>query len=128
MVIDASALLAILFDEPERDRMERVIAADTLRLVSSVSKFSASIALTKRHGPDACARLDRLLSEISATVVTFDAPQADIARAAFARYGAGRDVAALDWSACAAYALAMSEAESLLFAGGGLGQTDVEAA
>ena len=128
MVIDASALLAILFDEPERGRVEMAIAADTLRLVSSVSKLSAALKLTERRGPDAPARLDRLLSEINATVVPFDEPQADLARAAFDRYGAGRHVAALDWSACAAYALAQSEAESLLFAGGGLGQTDVEGA
>lgn len=128
MVIDASALLAILFDEPERERMERAIAADTLRLVSGVSKLSASLSLIRRHGPDAPARLDRLLSEIGATLVAFDEPQADLARAAFARYGTGRHAAALDWSACAAYALAVSEAESLLFAGTGLAQTDVEAA
>ena len=54
--------------------------------------------------------------------------QADIATAAFARYGRGRHEAALDWSSCAAYALSISEAESLLFAGGGLGSTDVEVA
>jgi ribonuclease VapC len=128
MVLDASALLAILFDEPERARMEEAIAADPLRLVSSVSKLSAALALTQRHGPDAPARLDRLLSEIGATVIAFDEPQADMAAKAFARYGRGRHPAALDWPACAAYALSISEAESLLFAGGGLAQTDAEAA
>jgi ribonuclease VapC len=128
MVLDASALLAILFDEPERARMETAIAADPLRLVSSVSKFAAALALTQRHGPDAPARLDRLLSEINASIVPFDEPQADIAALAFARYGRDRHSAALDWSACAAYALAVSEVESLLFAGGGLGQTDVDGA
>ena len=128
MVLDASALLAILFDEPERARMETAIAADPLRLVSSVSKLSAALALTQRHGPDAPARLDRLLSEINASIVPFDEPQADIATLAFARYGRDRHPAALDWPACAAYALAVAEAESLLFAGGGLGQTDVEGA
>jgi ribonuclease VapC len=128
MVLDASALLAILFDEPERARMEEAIAADPLRLISSVSKLAAALALTQRHGPDAPARLDRLLSEIKATIVAFDEPQADLAAIAFARYGRGRHPAALDWSACAAYALSVAEAESLLFASGGLGQTDVEGA
>ncbi len=126
MVIDATALLAILFDEPERARMEEAIAADPLRLVSAATKLAAALALTQRHGPDAPARLDRLLSEIGASVVPFDEPQADLATAAFARYGQGRHPANLDWSACAAYALAAAEAESLLFAGGGLGQTDAE--
>jgi ribonuclease VapC len=126
MVIDASALLAILLDEPARARIEAAIAADTLRLVSSVSKLSAALKLTERHGPDAPARLDRLLSEINASVVPFDEPQADMAASAFARYGLGQHAAALDWSACAAYALAVSEAEPLLFAGGGLAQTNVE--
>ena len=127
MVIDASALLAILFDEPERAGIEEAIAADPLRLVSALSKLSTAFALTQRHGPEAPARLDRLLSEINASVMPFDEPQADLAAKAFARYGPGRHVAALDWSACAAYALAQSEAESLLFAGGGLGETDAEA-
>lgn len=128
MVIDATALLAILFDEPERARMEEAIAADPLRLVSTVTKFAAALALTQRHGPEAPARLDRLLSEIRATIVAFDEPQADIASVAFARYGRDRHEASLDWSACAAYALSISEAESLLFAGGGLANTDVEVA
>src|SRR5262245_57255952 len=128
MVLDASALLAILFDEPERARMEQAIAADPLRLVSSVSKLSAALALIARHGPDASTRLDRILSEIGATIVAFDEPQADIAAGAFARYGRGRHPASLDWSACAAYALSVAEAESLLFAGGGLAQTDAVAA
>lgn len=128
MVLDASALLAILFDEPERARMEEAIAADPLRLVSSVSKLSAALALTQRHGPDAPARLDRLLSEIKATMVPFDEPQADLAAKAFARYGRGRHAANLDWSACAAYALSVAEAESILFAGAGLAETDAEAA
>ena len=128
VVLDATALLAILFDEPERPRMEEAIDADPLRLVSALSKLSAALALTQRHGPDAPARLDRLLSEIKATIAPFDEPQADLASAAFARFGQGRHAAALDWSACAAYALAIAEAESLLFVGRGLGETDVEAA
>ncbi len=128
MVLDASALLAILFDEPERARMEEAIAADPLRLVSGVSKRAAALALIGRHGPDAPARLDRLLSEIGASVLAFDEPQAELAATAFARYGRGRHPASLDWAACAAYALSISEAESLLFAGGGLGETDAEAA
>ena len=90
MVLDSSALLAILFDEPERARMEQAIAADPLRLVSSVSKLAAALALIARHGPDAPARLDRLLSEIGASVVAFDEPQAELAASAFARYGRGR--------------------------------------
>jgi uncharacterized protein with PIN domain len=73
MVIDASALLAILLDEPARARIEAAIAANTLRLVSSVSKLSAALKLTGRHGPDAPARLDRLLSEINASVVPWPA-------------------------------------------------------
>ncbi len=84
MVLDASALLAILFDEPERARMEQAIAADPLRLVSSVSKLAAALALIGRHGPDAPARLDRLLSEIGASVLAFDEAQAELAATAFA--------------------------------------------
>lgn len=126
MVIDSSALIAILLDEPERPSYERAIAADALRLVSAVTKLEAGMVMVGRYGPDGGARLDRLLAEISATIFPFDEHQADIARAAFARYGRGRHKAGLNFGDCAAYALAIAEAEPLLFKGTDFGATDVE--
>jgi ribonuclease VapC len=126
MVIDASALLAILADRPERRALEAAIAADPVRLVSAVTRLAAQIAMTGRHGPDGALRLDQLLTEIGAVIAPFDESQGTLARDAFARFGEGRHPAALDLAACAAYALSVSEAEPLLHAGGGWGMTDVE--
>ena len=126
MVIDASALLAILADRPERRTLEAAVAADPVRLVSAVTRLAAQIAMIARHGPDGALRLDQLLTEIGVVIAPFDEAQGTLARHAFARFGEGRHPAALDLAACAAYALSVSEAEPLLYAGGGWRMTDVE--
>ena len=128
MVIDGTALLAILTDRPERRALEAAIAADPVRLVSAVTRLAAQTAMIARHGPDGALRLDQLLTEIGATVAPFDEAQGALARDAFVRFGDGRHPAALDLAGCAAYALALSEAEPVLHAGGGWRWTDVEAA
>ena len=71
-----------------------------------------------RSDADAADDVDDLLTELRVTVVPFDAHQADIARGAFARFGKGRHKAGLNFGDCAAYALAVSEGEPLLFKGG----------
>jgi ribonuclease VapC len=126
MVIDSSGLIAMLMDEPERRSFERAIAEDTVRLVSTVTKLESGIVMVGRQGKPGGLRLNRLLTEISATIIPFDEAQADIAREAFARYGKGRHRAGLNFGDCAAYALAVAEAEPLLFKGTDFGATDVE--
>jgi len=128
MVVDTSALIAILLDEPERPSIEDRIEGNPVRLVSAMSKLEASMVMIGRHGIEGGARLDRLLREIAATVVPFDEHQADIARDAFVRYGKGRHRAGLNFGDCAAYALALAEAEPLLFKGTDFGATDVQVA
>jgi ribonuclease VapC len=126
MVIDSSALIAILFDEPDRRSLENAIEVDSVRLVSAMTKLEAGIVMVGRHGIDGGMRLDELIARIAATIVPFDEHQADIAREAFARYGKGRHPAGLNFGDCAAYALAVAEAEPLLFKGTDFGATDVE--
>lgn len=128
MVIDTSALIAILLDEPERFSMQAAIAAAPRRLLSAVSKLEAGLVLAGRYGEAGALRLDRLLADLAPTIVPFDEQQADIAREAFVRYGKGRHRAGLNFGDCAAYALAISEAEPLLFKGTDFGSTDVEVA
>jgi ribonuclease VapC len=128
MVIDTSALIAILLDEPERNSLQDSIKSDSLRLVSAMSKLETGMVMVGRHGIEGAARLDRLLREIAASIVPFDEHQADIARDAFARYGKSRHRAGLNFGDCAAYALAMAEAEPLLFKGTDFGATDVAVA
>lgn len=126
MVIDTSVLIAILFDEAGRRAFEEAIDRDPVRLVSAMSKLEAGMVMVGRHGPEGGARLVRLLTEIAAVIVPFDDHQADIALNAFARYGKGRHPVALNFGDCAVYALAVSEAEPLLFKGTDFGVTDVE--
>ena len=124
MVIDTSALIAILLDEPDRRSFEAAIEAEPRRLVSAMTKLEAGMVMVGRYGTEGAVRLDQLLARIVATIVPFDDDQADIARDAFARYGKGRHKAALNFGDCAAYALAVSEVEPLLFKGTDFGATD----
>jgi ribonuclease VapC len=126
MVIDSSALIAILFDESDRLRIEQAIETDPVRLVSAMTKLETSIVLLGRRGEALLSRFDRLLHRMAATIIPFDDHQADIARDAFARYGKGRHRAGLNFGDCAAYALSRAEAEPLLFKGTDFGATDVE--
>jgi ribonuclease VapC len=128
MVIDTSALIAILLDEPERRSLEDAIESNPVRLVSAMSKLEAGMVMIGRHGTEGSLQLDRLLREMAAAVVPFDEHQADIAREAFIRFGKGRHPAGLNFGDCAAYALAMAEAEPLLFKGTDFGATDVQVA
>jgi ribonuclease VapC len=125
MVIDTSALIAILRREPEMAAFRTAISSDAVRLISAVTKFEASM-VTMGRGLAGVDVLDNLLDTIDAVIVPFDDHQATIARGAFARYGKGRHPAALNFGDCAAYALARAEAEPLLFKGTDFGATDVE--
>ena len=125
MVIDSSALVAIILDEPDRRAFEAAIQSDPSRLVSAVTKLESSMVLFGRSGRTLVDELDWLLSRIAATIVPFDDHQSDIARDAFARYGKGRHRASLNFGDCAAYALSIAEAEPLLFKGTDFGATDV---
>jgi ribonuclease VapC len=126
MVIDSSALIAILLGEPDREGFKQAIDAAALRLVSAMTKLEASIVMVTRYGPAGADELDALLRSIAASIIPFDDHQAGIAREAFVRYGKGRHRAGLNFGDCAAYALAIAEAEPLLFKGTDFGGTDVE--
>lgn len=128
MVIDSSALVAILFKEPERESFMQAIYQARVRRVSAVTKLETSIVVAGRRGPATLPEVSTLLSTINAVIVPFDEHQADIAREAFVRFGKGRHRAGLNFGDCAAYALAVSEAEPLLFKGTDFGSTDVEVA
>lgn len=128
MVIDTSAILAILGDEPERSEFAEAIEADATRLVSAVTVVEASLVLESRYGSDAVDDLDLLLAKIDARIVPFE--QADIAtaRAAFQRFGKGRHVAGLNFGDCFSYALSTGTGEALLFKGNDFTHTDLRRA
>jgi ribonuclease VapC len=126
MVLDTSAIVAILFDEPERDRFARAIAGDPTRLVSAGTLLEAGIVVEARRGESAGRELDLLLHRMRATVVALDEQQADIARSAWRRFGKGDHPAGLNLGDCFAYALARVSGQALLHKGDDFGLTDID--
>jgi ribonuclease VapC len=127
MVIDTSAILAWLKDEPDRDRIVAGLEAHPIRRMSSVSLLEAQIVVRGREHPALLGKLDRFLEEIEVIVVPFNEPQARLAADAFQRYGKGQGhPAQLNMGDCAVYALAKTTNEPLLFVGNDFSQTDFE--
>jgi ribonuclease VapC len=125
MVLDTSAIIAILTGEPVADRLVGAIEADRTRLVSSATVVEASLVLLGRYGEAGDVQLDRLLRTIGAEVVPVGEEQVMLARDAALRFGRGRHPAALNFGDCFSYALAVARGESLLFVGDDFAMTDV---
>ena len=128
MIIDISALVAILDQEPEADRIVRTLASAPERTLSAANLVEAGIVMQARRGDDGARDLDLLLAKLRVDIAAVTASQADIARKAFRRYGRGRHPANLNFGDCFAYALAKDKSAPLLFKGNDFGQTDVMAA
>jgi ribonuclease VapC len=125
MVIDTSALIAILEDEPERSAFVRMIVAADSRLVSAATVLEAGIVMESRRGEHAGRELDLLLHRAKVEIVPVDAEQVEVARAACRRYGRGHHAPGLNFGDCFAYALAKLRGEALLFKGNDFAATDI---
>lgn len=125
MVIDTSAVIAVLLDEPEAQRIARAILDDPKRLIGAFSLLESSLVIEGREGEPGGRELDLLLHRLQVEVVGMDPGQAQIATAAWRRYGKGRHPAALNIGDCCAYALAIYAAEPLLLKGNDFNQTDL---
>ncbi|HEU0155351.1 MAG TPA: type II toxin-antitoxin system VapC family toxin [Stellaceae bacterium] len=127
MVIDSSAIIAVLLDEEDAARIARAIEAASQRLLSAANLLEASIVIESRKGETGGRELDLLLYRAGIEVVAVDQDQAEIARMAWRRFGKGRHPACLNYGDCFAYALAKSRDLPLLFQGGDFAQTDIAA-
>jgi ribonuclease VapC len=125
MVIDTSALVAMLNDEPEADRFEAAVEADRVRLMSAASYLETAIVIETRFGEPGGRELDLWLHRAAVDLVSVDADQANIARVAYRRYGKGRHRAGLNYGDCFSYALAKVSGQPLLFKGDDFAQTDI---
>lgn len=125
MVLDSSALLAILFKEPERDSFATALAEAGTRLVSSVNALEAAVVVSARKGPSGVRELDLLFHHAGIEVVSFTEAHLRLAREAWDRYGKGRHRAGLNLGDCCAYALSRHAGEPLLFKGDDFAQTDI---
>ena len=101
MVVDTSALLAVVYRESDHELLEQAIGQESTRLLSAASALEASIVMARRVGP------------------------AGAHRDAYLRYGKGMDVAGLNYGDCFSYALAKDSGEPLLFKGDDFAQTDI---
>ncbi len=128
MVIDTSALIAILCDEPDASQLEAAIEQDPVRLISAGTLLETSIVIESRFGEVGGRELDLLLHKAHVEIVAFDQDQAELARDAYRRYGKGRHPAALNYGDCFAYALCSSRGDSLLFKGNDFAKTDLKSA
>jgi ribonuclease VapC len=128
IVVDSSALIAILFDEPERQAFQNILTSGERCVMSAVNAHETACVLRYRHGLAAVARLWQLLEDNEIEIIPFDELQVRAAAIAFDRYGKGIDPKArLNLADCAAYALARTMNMPLLFKGHDFTATDARA-
>ncbi len=128
MVLDTSAVLAILLDEPESAAIREAIQRDSRRLFSAASLLETSIVIESRFGEAGGRELDLLLFRAEIEIVPVDRDQAEIARSAYRTYGKGRHAASLNYGDCFSYALSRHSGEALCFKGKDFEATDIVSA
>jgi ribonuclease VapC len=125
MVIDTSAMLALLFNEPEADDIEVAFDEDPVRLMSTASSLETAIVVEARLGAAGAREFDLLVHKAGIELVSVTAEQAEIARTAWRRFGRGRHEAGLNFGDCFSYALAATSGEPLLFKDDDFAKTDI---
>jgi ribonuclease VapC len=128
VVIDASAIVAIAFNEPEAKSFRERIAEDPVRLISAATVFEAAMVIETRLGERGGSELDLWLHKAGVEIVAVEAEHADQARRAWRRFGKGRHAAGLNLGDCFSYALAALTQEPLLFKGEDFSKTDIRMA
>ena len=127
IVVDSSALIAILFDEPERQSFRDIITGGEHCVVSAVNVHETATVLRVRSGVAAVERLWQFIDDTGMEIIPFDEAQVRTAAIAFNRYGKGIDPKArLNLADCAAYALAKNLNAPILFKGNDFTQTDLQ--
>lgn len=128
MIVDASALLAVVFNEPERADFLRAIAASRERFISAVNYVEAGIRADSAPTHPYARLVDEVILDLSIEIAPVTAEQARIARESYRRFGKGNHPARHNLGDCFAYALATARGEPLLFKGGDFALTDVRSA
>jgi ribonuclease VapC len=129
IAVDTSAIIAVLLGEDDAESMIGALASNAGDMgISAATLVETRIVAEAKQGTAAAADLRTLLTAIDADIIAVDADQADIAAAAWMRFGRGRHPAALDFGDCFSYALAKSLGAPLLFKGNDFTQTDIASA
>jgi len=128
MVVDTSALIAVLEGEETAPRIARAMVEAPRRFISTATLVEAGIVAERHRGEQGGRELDLLLHRLRVEVVPLTAEHAEIARSAYRDYGKGRHPAGLNLGDLFSYALATTLGEPLLFVGNDFSKTDVEKA
>lgn len=129
IVVDTSALVAVVFGEPDAEWFLSIMIANAGDLqVSAATLVEAGIVAEAKQGPEAAADLQTLLDSVGVAVTPLDAEQAELAVATWRRFGKGRHPAGLNLGDCYSYALAKHGGSALLFKGTDFAQTDIASA
>ena len=128
MIVDTSAVLAVLFGEPDAEHYERAIAGASRCRMSVASFLETAIVLESRTGTEAGHELDFFLERAPIELTPVTPEHAQGARRAWRRFGKGNHQAGLNFGDCFSYALAAVTGEPLLFKGRDFSLTDIEAA
>ncbi len=128
IVVDTSALIAILDREPDAALYAEAIAETDSPLISAATLLELHIVMLNRHGGRAGQLVDRLIQDAGFQIEHFTAQHLELAREAYARYGKGRNSAGLNYGDCFSYALAKATGLPVLFKGEDFSKTDLVAA
>jgi ribonuclease VapC len=125
VIIDSSAILAILGKEPGYERVLHALAAAQRIRIGAPTRLETGIVMTARFGPRGKTALARFLQENAVTTIAFGEEHAAGALDAYSRFGKGRHPAALNFGDCCAYAIASLAGEPLLCIGDDFTRTDL---
>ena len=125
MVVDTSALIAILFGEPETESFVQALVNDPKKMISTFNILESAIVVEAKKGEAGGRELDLLLHRAGIEIIALNGDQVELALAAWRKYGKGNHPAGLNIGDCCAYALAKYSGEPLLFKGKDFSQTDI---
>ncbi|MGQ0484057.1 MAG: type II toxin-antitoxin system VapC family toxin [Hyphomicrobiales bacterium] len=128
MIVDASALIAILRGEPDALEIAQSMKTAEPKVMAAPTYLEVCMVIVGRKGPGAKSDVDHLIANTGISIVPFSATAAHAATIAFIRFGKGRHPAGLNFGDCISYALAKTELMPLLFKGDDFRLTDIEAA
>ena len=125
MVVDTSAVIAILFGELETESFVRALVDDPKKMISAFNALESAIVIEAKKGEAGGRELDLLLHRARIEIIALNGDQVELALTAWRKYGKGNHPAGLNIGDCCAYALAKYSGEPLLFKGKDFGQTDI---
>jgi ribonuclease VapC len=128
MVVDSSALVSVLLEEPKHEQLFDKAVDSEITLVGAPQALETVMVVSGRSSADARYQLAGLLRSIGAEIVPFTEEHYEAALSAFLRYGKGRHPAGLNFGDCMSYAFARVSGQPLLYTGNDFSKTDIQAA